>query len=255
MRLLAARKGLIMKISYPEMIIFDYGQTLLHDRGWDNLRGRMELFKHIKKNPLNVTAEEFNKTFDMVYDRVMELEKREGCDISSEVADKTAAALLNIEFDITPLELQIVFWNAASKGGVMPGADKMLDFLNEKGIRTGVISNLHWSGEALKNRFARLLPNNRFEFIITSCDFMFRKPSRVLFDIALNKAGLHPEKVWFCGDSQTADVEGASSAGIFPVWYDNDLSDLDTKERSYTPRCEHLHINNWSEMIKILDKL
>lgn len=84
---------------------------------------------------------------------------------------------------------------------------------------------------------------------------MFRKPSKVLFDIALNKAGLSPEKVWFCGDNPIADVEGAANAGIFPVWYDNDTDVSRNKERFKTPQCEHLHIKNWNEMIKILDKL
>ena len=136
----------------------------------------------------------------------------------------------------------------------MPEADKMLGYLNEKGIRTGVISNIVWSGEALKDRIDRLLPNNRFEFVIASSDYMFRKPCKVLFDIALNKAGLPPEKVWYCGDNAKADVEGAAGAGIFPVWYDND-TDSKSKDRVYMPQCEHLHIKDWSEMIKILDKL
>lgn len=72
---------------------------------------------------------------------------------------------------------------------------------------------------------------------------------------SIKKAGLPPEKVWFCGDNPKADVEGAAKAGFFPVWYDNDLSDLDTGGKSHTPQCEHLRVNNRSEMIKIPDKL
>ncbi len=182
----------------------------------------------------------------------MEVRENENCDISSVVSDRTASELLNIEFALTPLEQQTVFWTAATKGAVMPEADKMLDYLNARGIRTGVISNIGWSGEALKERIDRLLPNNRFEFVIASSDYMFRKPSKVLFDIALKKAGLPPEKVWYCGDNPKADVEGAAGAGIFPVWYDNDSEYTD---RDYVPKCEHLYIKDWSEMVKILDKL
>lgn len=242
------------KLFYPELIIFDYGHTLLYDPDWDNDKGRMELFRHITKNPRKVTAEEFIKTFDMIYDRIMELEEKEGCDISFEAADRTAAELLNVEFDLTPLELQTVYWNTASKGGVMPNADKILRFLNEKGIKTGVISNLHWSGEALKSRFDRLLPDNKFEFVVTSCDYMFRKPSRVLFDIALNKAGVTPDKAWHCGDSIECDIAGAAKAGIFPVWYDNGLIRSEPPVKN-PPECEHLHIRDWSELIEILDNM
>lgn len=246
----------INKITYPEMIIFDYGHTLLYDLDWNSRRGNEELFKHISKNPDDATVDDYERVIQEVYDKVMEVRVNENCDISAAVADRTASELLNIEFALTPLERQIVFWTAASKGAVMPEADKMLDYLNKKKIRTGVISNICQSGEALKNRIDRLLPNNRFEFIISSSDYMFRKPSKILFDIALNKAGLPPEKVWYCGDNPKADVEGAAGAGIFPVWYDNDTDrDIKSESRAYVPKCEYLYIKEWNEMIRILDKL
>lgn len=162
----------------------------MYDPDWNSRRGNEELFKYISKNPDNATVDDYERVIQEVYDKVMEVRVNENCDISAAVADRTASELLNIEFDLTPLERQIVFWTVASKGEVMPEADKMLDYLNEKKIRTGVISNICQSGEALKNRIHRLLPNNRFEFIISLSDYMFRKPSKILFDIALNKAGL-----------------------------------------------------------------
>lgn len=238
-------------ISCPDMIIFDYGHTLLYDSDWDSTRGNIELFKHVSKNPRNVSVEDYMETVNMVYDKVAKVRENENCDVSALVADRTVSELLNIEFDLTLEERQRIFWTAAGEGAVVPNAEKMLFFLNQKKIRTGVISNLLWTGSVLKDRFDRLLPENKFEFIITSSDYMFRKPSRVLFDIALNKAGLPPEKVWFCGDNPEADVEGAANVGIFPVWYDNEIC----YEYSHIPQCEHLHIKDWSEMIKILDKL
>ena len=246
----------VRKITYPEMIIFDYGHTLLHEPGWDPRRGNEELFKHISKNPGNVTVDNYIGAINEIYGKVMEVRKNENCDFSSTVADRTVSELLNIEFSLTPLEREIVFWTAAAPGALMPDSDKMLDRLNEEGIRTGVISNLSWSGEALRDRLDRLLPRNRFEFVVTSSDYIFRKPSKVLFDIALNKAGLPPEKVWYCGDNPRADVEGAANAGIFPVWYDNDTDvDHDIMERFRTPPCEHLHIKEWREMAHILDQI
>lgn len=42
----------------PEMIIFDYGHTLLYEPDFDLLRAEREVFKYIKENPYNVTPEE-----------------------------------------------------------------------------------------------------------------------------------------------------------------------------------------------------
>lgn len=41
-------------IPYPEMIIFDYGHTLLYEPDWDSTRGNNELFKHITKNLIKI---------------------------------------------------------------------------------------------------------------------------------------------------------------------------------------------------------
>ena len=161
---------------------------------------------------------------------------------------------LGIEFSLTPLEMETVFWNGTSMGAIMPDADKMLDYINENGIRSAVISNLIWSGEALTERLNRLLPMNRFEFVMTSSDYLVRKPNRLLFDIALQKAGLRAEEVWYCGDNLQADVEGSAQCGIFPVWYDNDIEKSKDRAKEKTPGCEHLHIHEWDEMIDLLKK-
>ena len=102
----------------------------------------------------------------------------------------------------------------------MPHADILLDYFNSKGIRTGVISNNCFSGNVLKNLFNRLLPRNKFEFVLASSDYIFKRPNSVMFDIALQKSGLSADKVWYCGDSIEKDVIGSKNVGMFPVLYE-----------------------------------
>ena len=45
------------------------------------------------------------------------------------------------------------------------------------------------------------LASNKFESIIASSDYMFRKPNPMLFELALKKAGLNAGDVWFCGNN------------------------------------------------------
>ena len=42
----------------PEMLLFDYGETLLHSTGFDTLRGTRAVLQYAEKNPENVSAEE-----------------------------------------------------------------------------------------------------------------------------------------------------------------------------------------------------
>ncbi len=84
---------------------------------------------------------------------------------------------------------------------------------------------------------------------MASSEYIFRKPSPMIFKLALKKANLNPNEVWYCGDNPIADVKGSSSVGIFPVWYDN----YHTKQAELNT--EHLYINEWSEMINVLEEL
>lgn len=243
-------------MNYPKTIIFDYGHTLLYEPDWKTDRGNEALLKHAVKNPNNCTVEDITKGAELIFGEHVANVRKLGYDISGQIADKTLYDYLGIEFSLTPTEMETVFWDNASMGAIMPDADKMLDYLNENGIRTAVISNLLWSGEALTKRLNRLLPNNKFEFVMTSSDYFICKPNHILFDIALQKAGLSAEDVWYCGDNPQNDVEGASNVGIFPVWYDNSI-DKDYIDRAHEkqPECEHLYINEWDEMIRVLEEL
>lgn len=243
-------------MKYPEMILFDYGHTLLYEPGWDSLRGNAELLKYVTKNPNGCTLEDVKNGSELVFGKHIESIRRAGYDICGQIGQRVLYEYLGIELSLTPLEMETVFWNGASMGAVMPDADKMIDCINERGIRSAVISNLLWSGEALEERLNRLLPNNIFEFVMTSSDYFMRKPNRILFDIALQKAGLSADKVWYCGDNPEADVMGSSAAGIYPVWYDNE-TEKDYKNRTsrVAPQCEHYHIHEWNELIGLLETL
>ncbi len=243
-------------MEYPKMILFDYGHTLLWEPGWDSEHGNRELLKYVTKNPGGYSFEEIRKQAKVIFDEHIMSVRKLGLDVSGRVGDHVLYELLGIEFSLTPLEMETVFWDGASLGATMPGAAEMLDYINSNGIRSAVISNLMWSGEALKIRFDRLLPNNKFEFVMTSSDYLFRKPSKILFDIAIRKSELSPDEIWYCGDDPHSDVEGAHAAGIFPVWYENDTDDRPDREKyDYTPPFECLHIHEWREMTDSLEML
>lgn len=242
----------------PEMILFDCGRTLLYEPDWDAQRGDKALFQYIISNPNNCTLEGFRRESDAVFSELDRITKELHYDVPCAVGTRLILEHLGITLSLTPLERETVFWTAASPGAVVPDADVMLDYLNAAGIRTGVISNNGWSGEALKERIDRLLPNNRFEYILSSCDYLVRKPDRRLFEIGLQKARLPGEMVWYCGDSIRADVYGAKNAGMYPVFFDGDLeteNSFDHKNDGLTIDFPYLHIHNWRELIGVLEAM
>lgn len=239
----------------PKMILFDYGHTLLHEPDLDFLRGEKALFPYITENRDRLTPEQVFEFANRLYAQTAPV-RAHGLELHERQFQRLVYEYLGISFSIGFPQIERIKWNAASPGAPMPGTEPMLAYIRRRGIRSGVISNIGWSESALKERIDRLLPENEFEFIIASSEYGFRKPSPYLFGLALRKAGLPTEDVWFCGDNPKADVEGAARAGMYPVWYDNGL-DCSYRDRACeeAPACVHLHIREWSELIALLDGL
>ena len=242
----------------PQMIIFDYGHTLLYEPGFDAKRCEEAAFAYITQNPQKLTAAQIYEEVQKMFQQFGELRNR-GIEIHEWQFMRLIYEYLGIEFSISYKELEEIEWNAASMGAVMPHAEQMLNDLNESGIRTAVISNIGWSGQALANRINRLLPDNKFEFIIASSEYAIRKPNKMLFEIALKKAKLPAEQVWYCGDSIASDVMGAHGAGIYPVLYEGATPDetnlFPHRNDGLKVDFDYLHIHDWLEMVEILKRL
>jgi putative hydrolase of the HAD superfamily len=239
----------------PEMILFDYGHTLLCEPGWDALRGQKALFEYVTVNKNSLTPEQVNDFSKELYKKGSNA-REIGLEIHIWHLLRFLYEYLEIEFSVSLEEAEKILWNNTFRSDRMPNAEKMLDYVNASGIRSGVISNIGWSGAALTEHINRMLPRNKFEFIIASSEYMFRKPNPMLFELALRKAGLDAVDVWYCGDKVKYDVEGSAAVGIFPVWYQNETIENPWPEKEkLIPRCEHLHIRDWLELIEVLKGL
>ena len=241
----------------PDMIIFDYGHTLLYQPNHNASNGNKAIYNYISKNPRNITFEEYDKTIIDIFAKI-KAERGSMLEIHEYDFLKLALEYMDIELSVSFEEAEKIIMDGISMGGVMPYADKMLDYLNSKGIRTGVISNLCFSGKALRYQLDRLLPNNKFEFTLASSDYIFRKPHNIMFEIALQKAGLSADKVWYCGDSIEADIYGAKCANIFPILYSGETIDetnpFANQNDGLRIDFDYLHIHDWRELIDILEK-
>ena len=240
----------------PKMIMFDYGDTLVCESEFNTLKGHEALFEYIVSNKNNLTPRQVDTFSEELFSKLIDV-KEIGYELHEWQFDRFLYEYLEIEMSIPLSKVERVFWDNSSLGKHMPNVEKMLDYLNKKGIRSGVISNINFSGAALNDRINRLLPGNNFEFIIASSEYMIRKPNPLLFELALKKAGLNAEDVWFCGDTVKMDVVGSASAGIFPVWYEDKVMEnpwrRKAKAKDIVPHCEHLHIYDWIELIELLE--
>ncbi|PIE98274.1 MAG: HAD family hydrolase [Treponema sp.] len=252
-----------MKRAYkkPEMIIFDYGHTLVYESSFDLYKGYEKLHGTASENPLELTPEQMHELANkQLFDKIYKAQDHYNTEYKWNLAMRAFFEANGLKFPEQytekPCELEILFWDAIAPGQPMPGISELLELLHKMNIRTGVISNISFSQNALTKRINSCIPNNKFEFIIASSEYNIRKPNQLLFQAALQKANLPAKNAWYCGDNIDADIHGSNACGIFPLWFNSPLKCAyhRSKDPQAKPLCEHLYITDWSEFYKFANE-
>ncbi len=237
----------------PKMILFDYGQTLIREAKFDGLKGTEAVLKYAVKNKYNKSAREVQAYADQLNDEIGRLDRSKihlfQHEVPNHMFTKYLYESLGIEIALPPEEIDNIFWDAAAPGTPTEGISEFLSFLKQNDIRTAVISNISYSGIAVNRRINTCIPDNEFEFILATSEYLFRKPNHHIFDLALEKADLKPNEVWYVGDQYNCDIVGAGDAGMFPVWY---IGAIDTE---YHSASDVLTINKWKELKDYIAKI
>ncbi len=107
-------------------------------------------------------------------------------------ATQCAMELINYAFE--EMEYDIIY------GGCAKSNVESYRVMQKVGmVQNSFYENGDYIFSVVAERINRLLPKNNFEFIITSSNYIFRKPNKRIFDLALEKAGLQPDEVWYIG--------------------------------------------------------
>ena len=233
------------------MVLFDYGQTLIAEQKFDGVSGTEAVLQYATKNKYHLSAEQIQVKADEINREFGRFNPEKRHLFQIEIPNTMFTPYLyesqGIEIALSNSEIDTVFWNAAAPGVPTEGIKDFLRYLKNKDIRTGVISNIPYAPSVVEERINRLLPENTFEFIITSSNFMFRKPNKRIFDLALEKAQLQPDEVWYIGDQYECDVKGSLNAGLLPVWY------IGAIDLPYTADKNILTVKTWSEIERYME--
>lgn len=235
----------------PKMILFDYGQTLINEEKFNGVKGTEAVLRYAVENKYKLSAaqvqeeaEKINKElgrFDPMKRHLLQVE------VPNHMFTSYLYGSLGISLSLTSEQIDKMFWDAAAPGSPTRGIEGFLEYLHQNGIRTGVISNISFAGRVVENRINEAIPNNHFEFILATSEYMYRKPNKRIFELALEKAELKACDVWYIGDQYECDIVGARNAGIFPVWYLG-ASDMPYKKEDYEKAVDVKQIRTWEEL-------
>lgn len=237
----------------PKMIIFDYGNTLVYEDVNDNPKAFDGIYKLITKNEDNLSQDimysEFRRYKREIFDRFHNV------GIEAKYVDifRVFCEARGIEFSKSYGEIEEIYFDDYAAAFAMPRVEEFLDILEREGIRTAIISNISISGDNLLRRIDKLF-KNKFEFVIASNDYIHRKPSKEIFEIAIAKSGLDPEELWYVGDNPVADIIGATEAKIYPILFDAPFDNPFRRDHEYfMPDCDFTRVEGYDELIDMFD--
>lgn len=109
----------------------------------------------------------------------------------------------------------------------------ILDYLREKNIKIGIITNGPVLHQQHKLKKLHALDYFKEENIIISQATNYQKPQREIFDLAARKLGLDTEKTIYIGDTFKNDIEGAYKAGWRSIWFNHRKRTCKQEETQY----------------------
>jgi HAD superfamily hydrolase (TIGR01549 family) len=115
-------------------------------------------------------------------------------------------------------------WDAWNLGGLTLGrtmfddAFETLDWLRERGIRIGCVTNRVFGGPRFAEELRELGLDRYFEATAVSCDMGYMKPHPRIFEQVLEEMRVRPEEAAMVGDSLRADVQASQALGMVGVW-------------------------------------
>ncbi|HOD02325.1 MAG: flavin mononucleotide phosphatase [Firmicutes bacterium ADurb.Bin300] len=237
----------------PSAVLFDFGGTLALDSEFDLERG-VEYLRKIALNGDSFTTTEICGVWNGLYADIKSAWSKDApFAIETPLSSifRCIFGIAGLKFDIDLVQLEHLFDSNNSDRTQTPYMAQLLEYLDKNNIKTGVISNITLTGEALRRSIELLYPGNRFEFVITSADYCLTKPSPYMFLAAAKRLCVVPSDCFYCGDSLRADVAGALNSGVFPVLYDP----MAKQAADYSDKGEYLKINSWKVLKDLLDEV
>ena len=220
------------------MLLFDLGGTLVHyyDRhqfpgilrqAVSSVLDELQSRDLLSVEPRSVWARVAEEDHESVDHRVRPLEGR-----LARIFDVDLFEHPGLEADLCRVFMEPIF----ARGFVYEDAVPALEETGARGFRTAIVSNTPWGSPAglWQEEVERLGLRRLVEEFVFCRDVGWRKPARQIFEHALEKMRVSPDRCVFIGDDPRWDVKGPEAAGIESVLLDRNSTHSDAGEGPIT---------------------
>ena len=227
----------------PEGLLFDLGNTLLREEAFDGLAGTLRVLA-LAENPRGVSVDEIRARVAEVEADLRERRERAWMEMSPWSVHRLVYEPLGITFRRPFEEVELEFLRGATRFAPTEGVEAFVGSLASSGLPLGVVSNSMFTSESLALQLEAFGLRSAFRFVMSSADYVVRKPHPAIFRVAAEKLGTEPARTWYVGDNPRYDVAGAANAGMVSVLYRPD----GVAAASESEPEPDLHVRSWAEL-------
>ena len=231
----------------PLGIIFDLGGTILEYRNNNPINSITKILE-MSNNAQYISTHQLLYYFDILIKDTFDDRYKSYTEISFKNFLRLLYESFSIKFNKPYEEIERIYYKYAFKTFRCKGIVELLEFIEKLNIKVGILSNSTFDGEILAEDLKAHSIYSYFKFVISSANYCLRKPSIHIFNLAIKKMGFDPGDIWYVGDNIYSDIEGAVSAGLFPVWYNK-------KGDRYNGDLDYIEVKDYKYLNKIIEKL
>ena len=218
----------INRMSCAKAVIFDYVGTLVNCKGYSMDASKEKLYKALLNEGFNVAEGNFMKAYSVAHEKYRKVRYEQLREVTNAVW--VAEALASLGFEVTPDDsrvkaaLNFFFQDFIDALELREGAKKLLKQVHA-GYKVGLISNFTYA-PVIYSSLRQIEINSFFNVIVVSDENGWRKPSKQIFQDALDKLQVQADQAVYIGDSPIEDIKGAKEAGLKAVFVPSQFNAL-----------------------------
>jgi len=209
-------------------VIFDYVGTLVNCKSYSMDASKEKLYKALLNEGFDIAEDSFMKAYSVAHEKYRKVRYEQLREVTNAVW--VAEALASLGFKVTPDDsrvkaaLNIFFQDFIDTLELRKGAKKLLKQARAR-CKVGLISNFTYA-PVIYSSLRQVGIDSFFKAVVVSEENGWRKPSKQIFQNALDKLQVQADQAVYVGDSPIEDIKGAREAGLKAVFVLSQFSTL-----------------------------
>lgn len=225
----------------PKIMIFDVGGTLINGSRFENV----DLgYKYLYDEVLDV-KESYQDYTNFINELIKIIPEREkgSLEFSFRSLFNYLSLVYGLKTHLGYEQIEEMFISKFYQYEMIDHVKTLLDYLKKQGVRMAVFSNSMYSSCQIKRELASVGILTYFESVVSSADYLVRKPSRHVFTLYLKKYGIMGYKsdaIGYIGNMFKYDIEPVLPLKMVSI----------LKSDHFEQHNDYLEISNYLELIE-----